>query len=258
MDLKIKDKLFIVCGATSGFGKSIAIALIREDANVIAIARGKDRLIGLEKKFPDRIEIIAGDITKTETILMINEKIGDRPIEGILLNAEGPPAKSFIETKIEDWDNAYDLLLRWKVVLIKSILPKFIKQNYGRILFTESSSVKQPIENLILSTSLRLAVVGFAKTLSQEIADKGITVNVMAPGFHETPAIERVFKKKSQINNITVEEARRQFEKEILVGKIGNPDDFASLAVWLLSPLSNYVTGQTFTVDGGSNRATLG
>lgn len=119
-------------------------------------------------------------------------------------------------------------------------------------------SVKQPVENLVLSNSLRLSVVGFVKTLSQEIADRGITLNILAPGYHDTQAMQRLFVKKSQVQNISVEEAGKQFEDEIKMGKMGNPDEFASLAIWLLSPHSRYITGQTISVDGGLIKSVFG
>jgi 3-oxoacyl-[acyl-carrier protein] reductase len=104
-----------------------------------------------------------------------------------------------LETNLDDWDTAYNSLLRWKVELIKALLPTFQNQNYGRIVFIESMSVKQPVANLVLSNSLRLAVVGFVKTLSQEVSKDGITVNILAPGFHDTPAAQRLFVKRSEV-----------------------------------------------------------
>ena len=152
---------------------------------------------------------------------------------------------------MEDWDEAYASLLKWKVELTKMLLPKFREQQYGRILFLESASVKQPIENLVLSTSMRLAVVGYAKTLSEEMAHNGITVNVLAPGYHDTKALKRLFEKKSRDENITLDEAREQMKRQTKVGFIGNPQKLASLAKWLLSEESEYITGQTISVDGG-------
>ena len=130
--------------------------------------------------------------------------------------------------------------------------------HYGRIVYIESSSVKQPLENLVLSNSLRLAVVGFAKTLSQEIAQTGITLNVMAPGSHDTPAIERIFAKKAAQTGLSPAETRQQGIQQIPVGALGQPEDFASLAAWLLSPSSRYITGQTITVDGGMVKSIFG
>jgi 3-oxoacyl-[acyl-carrier protein] reductase len=137
-------------------------------------------------------------------------------------------------------------------------LDKFADQQYGRILYIESVSVKQPVENLVLSNSLRLAVVGFVKTLSQEIADKGITLNILAPGYHATPAMERLFSHKSMLLGITQAQAQQQYESETKMSKLGNPENLASLAIWLLSEKSSFITGQTISVDGGLVKGTMG
>ncbi len=257
MDLQLKDKLFIVGGASSGFGKAIAAALIQEKAQVIAVARGMDKLQALQKGNPG-IEILSLDITRPDSLGVLVESIGDRELSGILVNAGGPPAKAFLETKMEDWDEAYQNILRWKVDLTHTFLPFFEKNNYGRFLYIESVSVKQPVPNLVLSTSLRLAVTGFVKTFSDEIAHKGITANIMAPGFHMTPALERVIRKNSEVKGISYDEAKEGMQAGVPTGKIGDLDDFASLAIWLLSPLSSYITGQTISVEGGSVRGIMG
>jgi len=251
MDLNLRKKLFVVTGATSGFGKSIANGLLNEGAEVIINARGEEKLVAFQKENPENIEIIPGDITTDATISELLRKIGDRKLSGLVINAGGPPAKSFIKTNIADWDDAYESILRWKVKITQEFLPLFQKNEYGRLLFIESASVKQPIDNLILSTSLRLAVVGFVKSLSREVGDQGITMNIIAPGYHATPAMDRLFVNKSETLGITPAEARKEFEKEILTGKMGDPDDLASLACWILSDYSKYITGQTITIDGG-------
>ena len=251
MNLKLNNKLFVVTGATSGFGKSIATSLVNEGAKVIINARGEDKLLAFQNQHPKHIEILKGDITSDAVISQLIMQIGSRDLEGVVINAGGPPASSFMETKLKDWDNAYDSVLRWKVKLTKEIIPVLAKNNYGRLLYIESASVKQPIENLVLSNSLRLAVVGFVKTLSQEIANQGITLNIIAPGYHATPAMDRLFEKKSSLTGITKKEAKAEFEKHAATGKMGEPEDLASLATWLLSPHSKYITGQTISVDGG-------
>ncbi|MEN0046147.1 MAG: SDR family oxidoreductase [Bacteroidota bacterium] len=215
-------------------------------------------MAALESEHSGQVEGIVGDITTSETITKIIAQVGDRQLSGALINAGGPPAKSFLETDLEDWDAAYRNVMRWKVELTKALLPKMIAQNYGRLLYIESVSVKQPIENLVLSNSFRLGVVGFVKTLSQEIASKGITLNILAPGYHDTPAMQRLFAKKSENEGISVEEAQRAFESLIAVKRMGNAEDFASLATWLLSPVSAYITGQTISVDGGAILGTMG
>ncbi len=258
MDLLIKNQLFIVGGATSGFGKAIAEVLIKEGANIIAVARNSDKLDALKATAPEQVETIAGDITHTDTIENIAAAIGTRQLHGILVNAGGPPAKTVLETTLEDWDHAYRDILRWKIAITQAFVSRMKDYHYGRIVYIESSSVKQPLENLVLSNSLRLAVVGFVKTLSQEIAKTGITLNVMGPGSHDTPAIERIYNKKAEQTGLSAVETRRQGIQQIPVGALGRPEDFASLAVWLLSPASRYITGQTITVDGGMVKSIFG
>jgi 3-oxoacyl-[acyl-carrier protein] reductase len=257
MDLQLKNKLFIVSGASSGFGRAIASMLNEEGALVIAVARGMDKLNTLKDEHPD-IEVLSLDITQPESLIRVAETVGERDLDGIVVNADGPPAKAFLETNMEDWDKAYRQVLRWKVDLAHTFLPLFEKNNYGRYLFIESISVKQPVPNLVLSTSLRMAVTGFVKTLSDELALKGITANVLAPGMHMTPALERLIMKNSEVDGISFNEAKEKIIDNVPVKRTGNVDDFGSLALWLLSPWSSYITGQTISVDGGAVRGAMG
>ena len=258
MNIEISNQLFIVGGASSGFGKAIAEALIAEGAHIIAIARGEEKLLALRSAAPNQVEILAGDLSNPSILQSLINKVGDRQVHGILVNAGGPPAKTVMETTLEDWDNAYQTLLRWKVALTQAFVPAMIKYGYGRILYIESSTVKQPLENLVLSNSLRVAVVGMVKTLSQEIAKSGVTLNIIGPGSHNTPAIDRIYKKKSEQTGVPFDEVRAAAIQQIPVGALGEAADFASLAIWLLSPLSRFITGQTITVDGGAVKGIMG
>ncbi|MBU2651682.1 MAG: SDR family oxidoreductase [Bacteroidetes bacterium] len=253
MDFQVRDKWFLVTGAGSGLGRAVAERLLAEDACVIACARNLH-------DFPEheKLMLIPGDVRDPEIIGSLLNSASQKDIRGVFINAGGPPARTFLETTTEDWDEAYRLLFRWKVELVHGLLPHFIRRRFGRIVFSESISVKQPVENLVLSNSLRMAVVGLAKTISEEYAPQGITVNVMAPGYHDTAAIDRLFLKKSQQTGKSTEHYREQIVKEINVGKLGDPDEFAILALWLLSPLSAYITGQTLSVDGGTVRYSMG
>lgn len=257
MNLQMHDQLFIIGGATSGFGKAIAEALLAEGARIIAVARGEEKLKILQAAAPERVEILAGDLSDSAVIRQLVAVVGDRQLHGLVINAGGPPAKTVLETTLEDWDNAYRSLLRWKVELTQALVPKMMERQYGRVIYIESSSVKQPLENLVLSSSLRVAVVGMVKTLSQEIAKSGVTLNILGPGSHDTPAIDRIYRKKSEQTGLPVEEVREKAIAQIPVGALGLPADFASLALWLLSPHSRYVTGQTITLDGGSVKSML-
>jgi len=257
MDLQIAQQTFIVCGATSGFGHATAKALLKEGATVIGIARHTDKLKKLAEIHKQNFIPLTGDLTTQKTIDEVASEARKHDIDGILINSAGPPAKSFAETRIEDWDTAYQNLLRWKVDLTQKLIPHFTKKEYGRIVYIESASVKQPIENLVLSTSIRLAIVGMMKTLSQEISGQNITVNIIAPGSHETPAIERLIKKKSETDGISYDDARQKMINNIPAKKMGDPEKLGTLAAWLLSPLSEFVTGQVYALEGGNVKSTL-
>jgi 3-oxoacyl-[acyl-carrier protein] reductase len=252
MNLGITDQFFIVGGASAGLGRAVALRLLQEGAEVLGIARNRDPLNAIRDLFPDRFSFVTKDITDPGAIVELLVALGGKKIHGVLINAGGPPAKKVMETTPEDWDEAYRKILRWKVLFAKEMVEVMQPEGYGRMLFLESASVKQPLENLVLSNSLRMAVLGFAKTLSREIAGSGITVNVIGPGSHDTAAIERIYRKKSEQTGLPETEVREAAIENIPVKALGNADDFAQLAVWLLSPASRYVTGQLYLVEGGS------
>lgn len=258
MDLNLAKRFFVVTGAGSGFGRAIAERLLDEGATVLAVARTESVLLSFQKMFPSDLQIIAGDVSERQTQERIIAACSNRFVDGVLINAGGPPAKPFLETSLDDWDTAYNLLLRWKVSFCHKIIPVFQKQGYGRLLFIESVSVKQAVDQLVLSNSLRLAVVGFVKSLAKDLADQNITLNILAPGYHDTAAMKRLFERKAYTNNSSVDEARKELIHQIPVGRLGSADELAVLATWLLSPLSGFVTGQTISHDGGLVQGNLG
>jgi 3-oxoacyl-[acyl-carrier protein] reductase len=256
--INVSNQLFIVGGISSGLGYATGMLLLEQGATVIGICRNKNQAVQEANDKYANLEVSYFDITKPAFLDNLPQLLKGRQLHGILLNAGGPPAKTIQETTAEDWDNAYDSLLRWKVLLTQALIPNFIQHNYGRILFLESASVKQPMENLVLSNSLRLAVVGFAKTLSQEVGNKGITVNIIAPGFHDTPAMQRLFNKKVEQLQISQQEAIAAYTSITKTKTLGKAEQFAQLATWLLGPNSAFVTGQTISVDGGVVSGTFG
>jgi len=258
MDLNIENDFFIIGGAGSGFGNAVSKALASEGARVLAISRTESKLTELRNLFPENIEVLAGDLTSSNVLKEIASLASGQKLTGTFFNAGGPPAGTFDEISMNQWDDAYQSVVRWKIELTKLLMPQFKEQGYGRLLFLESVSVKQPVENLILSNSLRSAMIGFVKTLSQEIAQHNITANILAPGFHNTAAIQRLITKKAEQTGKSEKEIKSQFTKDVPVGSMGNPDDLASLAVWLLSPHSRYITGQTITHDGGLTKGLFG
>ncbi len=251
MDLKISDQRFIICGASSGFGEAIARQLLIEGANVVLVARRGEILRDKFGHFHDQVEIIEGSVLYSETLDKIEKSANKSPFHGVLLNAGGPPTGTPLKTDMKDWDAAWQLVMRWKIDLSLRLAPLLVDHGYGRILFIESQSVKQPLPSLTLSNSFRAGVVGFAKSLALEIAKHKVTVNVLAPGSHETPAIDRVIKNNSSMRGVSYDQAKKEMEENIPVGRMGTAEELASLASWLLSPHSGYITGQTLSHDGG-------
>ncbi len=250
MDLQIKGKKYLIMGASAGLGRAVAMALLEQGAEVWLAARNEKVLEEMLLTRPGQIHIMAGDVTDSTYLKRLGDSLPS-DLYGVFINAGGPPAKTIEETTLSDWDEAYQLLLRWKVELAKEILPLFKKNREGRFLFSESASINVPVANLVLSNSFRMAVTGFVKTLVKELPVADITANVIAPGYHDTQALHRLFNKMAAQNNISAEEARAISQSKVPVGRFGEPDDFASLAAWLLSPLAGFASGQIFTLDGG-------
>ena len=258
MDLKLTNQRFVVCGASSGFGEAIARQLLQEGAHVVLVARRGDLLRDKFSHFENKTNFIEGSLIYGETLDKIEQSVQAKETHGIVFNAGGPPTGTPLETNMDDWDAAWKLVMRWKVDLAIRLAPYFRDKAYGRMLFIESQSVKQPLPSLTLSNSFRAGVVGFAKSLALEVAKSGVTVNVLAPGSHETPAIERVIEKNKGSLNISFEEAKEKMNENIPVGRMGKAEEIASLSAWLLSPHAGYVTGQTISHDGGNIKGLFG
>lgn len=258
MDLNLKGSFFIVTGASSGFGEAIARQLVNEGAGVLAVARNPDTLDRLAAECGPLMETIAQDVTAIDFPQKLLKKLNGRIPGGVVVNAGGPPSGGFFDTEPESWDKAYRDVLAWKVAFLKVLVPVFKKAGYGRIVMIESVSVKQPVEGLILSNAFRPAVVGMAGTLAGEVARDGITINILAPGYHDTAAMQRLYQRKSQNTGLSVDEVRQLFIDETGMGEMGNPVDLAQLAVWLLSPSSSFVTGQVISVAGNLVKGIFG
>lgn len=258
VDVQLANKIFAVGGATSGLGRAVAIALLNEGATVIGIARTQAKLDLMQQEVGAKFIPFAADLTDATAVKHLAAFLKEHKIYGCVFNAGGPPTGTAEEVSLQDWDAAYQGTFRWKVQLTNALLPAMKEAGNGRLLFLESVSIKQPIDNLVLSNAMRAAVAGYVKTLSREIGTYGITANILAPGYHATPRITTVLEKSAELQGISLDDVEEQFTTETSVKRLGQPGDFASLALFLLSPAGNYITGQTITIDGGLVRHITG
>ncbi len=170
------------------------------------------------------------------------------------MNAGGPPPGQFLDLSPSDWESASRLTLMSAVRLCYAVIPSMRRQGVGSILAITSVSVKQPLRNLVLSNSLRMAVVGLVKTLATELAPCGIRVNSICPGWTRTDRVGKLLRDRARRNDTTVEEEAAAAAQDIPLGRMGTPDEFANAAAFLLSPAASYITGVCLLVDGGLYR----
>ncbi len=261
MDLGLKNKKAIVLAASKGLGKAAAESLAVEGCHLAICARNEQQLQETANQLrKNGVDVFARAIDVAEPdqlIPFMNESISALGgIDILVTNAGGPPVKSFEETNETEWHYWYDVTFMTVVRSVQSVLPHFKKQKWGRIINITSISVKAPVERLIYSNALRLAVVGLAKTLSIELGPYNITVNNVAPGYHLTQGLERIIKKRQEAGEKR-ENILAQWENSIPLRRIGKPQDLASLIAFLASEKASFITGTTIQVDGGLFRGTL-
>lgn len=257
MDLGIKDKVALVAAASTGLGRAVAEELAAEGASLVLCARKEERLKATAEAiaestgaevFSRRTDVTKrGDITKLVAASL--ERFGR--IDILVTNAGGPPAGRFDQLSPEQWEEAARLTLFSAIELAREVLPGMKERHWGRILNITSIAVKQPVDNLILSNSLRAAVTGFARTLANEVATDGITVNNILPGYTRTERVEELAQQMAQKLGIKAEEFKQKWEQEIPMRRLGEPREFAALAAFLVSEHAAYITGTSIQVDGG-------
>ncbi|WEU40905.1 MAG: SDR family oxidoreductase [Candidatus Odinarchaeum yellowstonii] len=263
MDLGLKGKTAIVAASSKGLGFEIAKALAEEGVNVSICARNEGELIKARETI---VAATGADVLAVKCDLTIQEDIKnlvDKTIEAfgdvhiLVNNSGGPPTGFFTELPLDEWLKAVKLNLMSTVTLSKHVLPYMIKNRWGRIINSTSFSVKQPIEGLILSNSIRLAVIGFAKTLANEVGKYNITVNNVCPGYFKTDRVIQLAKNKAEKMNTTVENVFKEWESQIPLGRLGEPREYAELVVFLASERASYITGATIQIDGGIIKSSL-
>jgi 3-oxoacyl-[acyl-carrier protein] reductase len=260
MDLGLRGKNALVVASSQGLGKAIAAELAKEGANVMLVGRRADKLANVQKELAafssGKIAFTVTDITKKEDIEQLVSKTVSEfgGIEILVNNAGGPPAGTFSEMSDEDWQQSFELNLLSYIRVIRESLP-YLKKQGGRIINITSSSIKEPIPGLILSNTFRIALVGLAKTLSEELAPDSILINTLGPGRIATDRVAHLDQIKADKNGISIEEMENKLRKNIPLGRYGEPEEFAKMAVFLLSEANTYITGQSFLIDGGASRA---
>lgn len=261
MDLGLKDKSVLVMASSAGLGKAAALEFCREEAGVMLFSPFEAELKTAQAEIKEATgkepAYTVGDITKAADITQVVKNTVDKfgPIFALVNNAGGPPAGTFDDFADEAWQKAYELNLLSYIRSIREVLPHMRRLGKGRIVNYTSSSVKQVLENLILSNTFRMGVMGLTKTLSQELGKDGILVNVMGPGRIGTARIQQLDQIRANKASISVEQVYANTIKNIPLGRYGTPDEYARLTVFLCSEANTYITGQTMLVDGGMTKA---
>lgn len=257
MELGLKDKVAIIPASSKGLGKAVALGLASEDANVVICSRNENEIIKTAKEIESltnsRVLPLVADVSKPKDIeYIINKTIKTfNNIDILVNNAGGPPFGYFDDFDMEHWQKAIELNLFSTIKLTQLVTPFMKKQKWGRIINITSIAVKQPLDGLILSNTARAGVIGFSKTISNELAKYNILVNSVCPGRIFTDRIKNLAKSRAEKNNDTYEEIIARMNSDIPLGRIGSPEEFANLVVFLASQKSSYITGNTIQIDGG-------
>ena len=257
MDLGLEGRIALVAASSRGLGRAVAAELAAEGARLVMCARGEDALMeakrAIEGETGARIIAIAADLSDPEGVKRVVE-VGVREfgqLDVLVTNTGGPPAGPFESHSPDAWQQAIRQNLESVLNLTRAVLPGMKERRWGRIVNVTSIAVKQPVENLILSNSVRAAVTGFARTLANEVAPFGITVNNVLPGYTRTQRVEELAGRMAEARGTTAADAVGAWEREIPMGRLGDPREFAAVVAFLASERASYVTGASVPVDGG-------
>jgi 3-oxoacyl-[acyl-carrier protein] reductase len=263
MDLGLTGKVALVAAASRGLGRAVAEELAAEGVALVLCARGRAALDAtcthITQTTGARVVGVTADIACPDDVARVVQSGLDRfgQIDILVTNAGGPPAGQFESLSRAAWEAATRLTLMSVLELTRAVLPGMKARRWGRILNITSIAVKQPVENLMLSNSLRAAVTGFARTLANEVAAHGITVNNLLPGYTQTERIVELAQMMAEREGISPAEFKTRWAAEIPMRRLGKPREFAALAAFLASERASYITGTSIPVDGGWVRSLL-
>lgn len=257
MDLKLKGKVALVSGASMGLGKAVALELSREGARIAISALDDSNLPEAEacirKETGGEVFSVPADVSDPDQArAFVRRAIGHYGTVDVLVNnAGGPPSASFPDISDDLWLHAFNLNLMSTIAMAGEAVPVMKDKKWGRIINMTSISVKQPIGGLILSNTVRSGVIGFAKTLSTDLAPYNITVNSVCPGYTLTDRVRNLARAIAEKEGRTPEEVIGGWEAEIPMKRLGTPEEFASLVAYLASEGAGYITGAAIQIDGG-------
>lgn len=260
MDLGLHGRVALVAAASSGLGLAVARALAREGAHVSICARNRERLARAHNEVdsagPGRVLSVPVDLTDQHQVegwvARTVEEFGGLHV--VVTNSPGVPHGPADAFTAEEYRQTVDAVLIPHMAITLAALPHLTSAGWGRILMITSESVRQPLPGTALSSVARLGVLGYAKSLVHTLGSRGITVNVLAPGCHHTPAFEGFLAAHGATHGVDRDQALKELAAEIPVGRVGSPEDFGAVAAFLAGRQASFVTGTVLLVDGGNTR----
>src|SRR5579863_3337787 len=257
MDLGLKDRVAIVAASSQGLGKAVALGLAREGAKLALCARTESTLNATaeEIRAATGADVLAKalDVTSCDAVRGFVAAAVERfgRVDICVTNAGGPPAKPFAATTVEDWQAGVNLNLMSTLYFAREVLPLMQKRQWGRLIAITSVAVKQPVEGLILSNAVRSAVSGLVKSLANEYARHNVTVNNVCPGYTLTTRLDSLSARLAQAQGVDARVVRERWTSQIPAGRLGTPEEFANVVVFLASERASYINGVSIAVDGG-------
>ena len=257
MDLGLKDRIALVAASSQGLGKAVALGLAREGASLALCARTESAIFqaadDIRRETGARVLARPVDVTDYQQVRrFVAEILAEYGrVDICVANAGGPPSKTFAQTTLEDWRAASELNLMSTVHLAKETLPVMQEQRWGRFIAITSVTVKQPIDGLILSNAVRSGVMGLVKTLSNEYGPYNVLVNNVCPGYTGTARLQSLIGKLAENEHVPPQTIEDRWAAQTPLRRIGRPEEFANLVVFLASERASYITGASIAVDGG-------
>jgi 3-oxoacyl-[acyl-carrier protein] reductase len=263
VDLGLEGKVALVAASSRGLGRAVAEELAREGVQLALCARGenalRDTAEAIRQASGVQVEAVAADVSRPADVARVTDAAmrAFGRVDILVTNGGGPPAGPFESHSADAWHEAVRQTLDSVVELTRAVLPGMKDRRWGRIINVTSIAVKQPVDNLILSNSLRAAVTGFARTLANEVAPFGVTVNNVMPGYTRTQRVDELAARNATLRGTTSAAELGVWESQIPMGRLGEPSEFAAMVAFLASDRASYTTGASIPVDGGWIRAIL-